>query len=194
MRFATQDDVKGMRMSEEDKNSLQPQTGETGTPGTEGQNNNTTNVSQDAKTGKTGQPETVPYARFKEVNDELKKYKESKADKVSVSDLPDSPVDTVLDLVGKVPEHLKSDMKAIAKYATEHKMPVDDAIALWNVKGGHTVPKSEVDKYTQANTEAANSRTGGTANPAARYDMEIKSLSDKDLQAKVNELSARGEI
>lgn len=170
-------------MSEEDKNSGQQAAAETETAGTEGQNNNTSTGSQAAKTEKTGTPETVPYSRFKEVNDKLKELEGKSADKKPSTALTDSPVDTVLEVVGKVPEHLKPEMRNIANYAAEHKMPVEDVIALWNVKTGNTVPKAEVDKFNKANAEANDSRTGGTANPAVRYETEFSKMSDAELKA-----------
>lgn len=187
------DDVKGCVMAEEAIKPAQA-TGETVTPAPgSGQNNNTSNASEGAKTQTGGTPETVPYARFKEVNDKLNELK-GLADKPVSTPLPDSPVDTVLDLIGKVPEHLKAEMKNIASYAAEHKMPVEDVISLWNVKTGNVVSKADVEQFNSANNDANNSRTGGSANPAARFTQDIKAMSDADLKTALDRAQAEGQI
>lgn len=107
----------------------------------------------------------------------------------------DSPENRVLELVGKVPEHLKAEMATMATYAREHNIPVDDVIALFNVKKGFTVPKDEVEKYHEANLAARESGTGGNANPATSNDgSEIKTMSDKDLEARVKDLASQGQL
>ncbi len=183
-------------MAEEAVNSGQQAAAETGTAGTEqGQTNNTSTGSQAEKTGKTGKTAEDRIHELTRERDEWKAKAQgsSSADELS-ADLPESPVDTVLELIGKVPDHLKAEMKTIASYAAAHKMSVDDAIALWNVKGGHVVNKADVEKYHSANAAAADSSTGGTANPAVRYDTAPSQMKDDELDATVKDMAARGQV
>ncbi len=126
---------------------------------------------------------------------ELKAKVPETPEKPQSSVTQDTPEDRVLELVGKVPEHLKAEMAPMAKYAKEHNIPVDDVIALFNVKKGFTVPKAELDQFNSANEAARTSGTGGNANPAVRNDeTSLKSLSDKDLEAKVKDQASQGLI
>lgn len=179
------------------KNTDGAETATAAETGNDSGNNNNSNASQGEKTEKNSPPATVPYERFKEVNDKLKALEgngNNQADNNNSSSASQgSPEDVVLELVGKVPEHLKPDMAAMAKYAKEHKLPVDDVIDLFNVKKGHTVPKTEVENFNRSNAEARESGNGGDANPGVRVDnSSVKSMSDADLKAKVNELASQG--
>jgi hypothetical protein len=176
-------------MSEEDTNTVQ---GETGTSATTEnvETNNTSSVSQDVKTEKTGVPQTVPYSRFKEVNDELKKYKGGGADKPQ--DSVTGSDNLILDLIGKVPEHLKAEMSNIAKYAREHIMSIDDAITLWDAK--NKVSPADLALKQAADEAAQESRTGGTPNPAARQETpEVSKMTATDLRAELEKRIAAGE-
>lgn len=187
----------------EDANKNTANNGEAATSTDDGSNtsgnNNTSNAGDGDKAQKNSPPATVPYERFKEVNDKLAelqgKGNGQANNNSSSSPSQDSPEDVVLELVGKVPEHLKPEMAAMAKYAKDHKLPVDDVISIFNVKKGHTVPKSEIENFNKANQDAKDSGTGGTANPAVRNDnSSVKALSNDELSAKVNELAASGQI
>lgn len=187
---------------EDTKNSTGNGTGETETSGSNGQNNNGSNGSEAGQTQNNGAPKTVPYDRFKEVNDakvkaetELATLKGTNTEKKpETSALPNTPENRVLELVGKVPDHLKPYMADMAKYGEDHKMPVEDVIEIFNVKKGHTIPKDKVAEYAKAEQAANDSKTGGSANPAVRQNVEVKNLSDAELEKQVNELASQGQI
>jgi hypothetical protein len=158
-------------MSEEDINSGSEETATSSTP-VNVDKNNTSNVREDDKPQKTA---SVPYSRFKEVNDELQRIRKSEPKGTPIQD---GSGDLVLELISKVPDRLRGEMSNIAKYATTHSMPVDDVVTLWDAK--NKVSPDAADNKSAADAEAKNSRTGGTANPAARAEASLvsKNLSD----------------
>lgn len=178
-------------------------TGETVTPGSNEQNNNGSNGSEADKTQNNGGTDTVPYGRFKEVNDakiaaenRIKQLEgKDNTDKTTETPaLPNTPEDRVLELVGKVPERLKPFMSEMSKYAKDHNMTVEDTISFFDVKKGNTIPKEKVGEYYEKEKAANDSNTGGSANPAVRNNVETKNLSDAELEAKVKQGFASGDI
>ncbi|HZS47230.1 MAG TPA: hypothetical protein VFC63_19305 [Blastocatellia bacterium] len=180
-------------MAEEAMNPAQA-TGETVTPasGNEGQNNTST-ASEGANTQRTGR---TAQDRIQELVKERDEWKakavgSQSADNQSQTSAQDAG-DLVLDLIGKVPEHLKPEMKNIANYAKKHSMPIDDVITLWDARD--KISPEDVAAKAAADQAANNSRTGGTPNPAARQETpEVSKMSTQDLRGELEKRVASGE-
>lgn len=187
--------LKEMRMSEEDLNqNYSTEETETSGSGNE-QQNNTSNGSETETTQKNGAPKMVPYNRFKEVNDKLKQYESIATDKnSSVSqDVPEdklwkAKIETKL----SVPEHLKPQSDEIASYHARYNVPIEDAIAIFDSK--NKVSTADVAAASAAQTEASQSRTGGTANHASRQDEseDPSKVSTEDLRSQLESELASG--
>jgi hypothetical protein len=161
------------------------------------QQNNTAPASEGVNTQQTGKtPSHVPYSRFKDVLDELNTLKGSgNADKPSSASqgVPEDKLwKATVEAKLSVPEHLKDKAEEIASYKAKYEIPMEDAIAIFDSKG--KVSQADVEAAKAAQDEAAQSRTGGTANPAARSDApDIKQMSDDELKAQLNQAIASGE-
>jgi hypothetical protein len=184
-------------MSEEDINqSYDIEETETSTEGLS-EENNTSNVSEDAQTQKTGRTAQERIQQLvsdkKTLEAELAKYKP--ADKPSPAQQEpqgDKVLNAKVDILFKAPEHLKAQADEIATYSATHNLPVEDAIAIFDSKS--KVSQVDVDAANAAKTEAAQSRTGGTANPAARSEtQDVSKMETKDLESKLNQAIAFGE-
>jgi hypothetical protein len=142
--------------------------------------NNTSSDSEVENTQRTGR---TAQDRIRELVAENKKLKSQTADKQSSPEPQgDKILNAKVDLLYKAPDHLKAQADEIASYAARYGVPVEDAIAIFDSKS--KVSEADVKAAQAAQSEAMQSRTGGTANPAARQETtDIKNLSDDELKA-----------
>jgi len=187
-------------MSEEDMNLGNPAE-ETGTSGEQedSQNNNTQTASDGVNTPETGNRRD-PSERFRQLANENRELKEKlsryePAEKQPSAPKAEVPADKVLaakvDFLYKAPEHLKERADEIATYAAQYGVPMEDAIAIFDSKG--KVSQADVDAANAADAEARQTRTGGTANPAARSEApDVSKMKDEDLESKLNQAVAEG--
>lgn len=177
-------------MSEEDTN-LSYDTEETETSGSDEQENNTPNGSETESTQGTGR---TAQDRIRQLIAENKKLKGlTTADKPSASqEVPEDKLwKAKMETKISAPEHLKAQSDDIASYAAKHGVPIEDAITLFDAR--NKVSKEDADAMSAAQTEASQSRTGGTANPAARQETSApKELSNDELITLGNQAFAQG--
>ena len=121
-----------------------------------------------------GTPQTVPYSRFKEVNDELKTLKEKPA--------PTSPSSATggdeawkrkIELEISIPDYLKEKGEEILDYWG--KFPGMSEQDVYKV---FTPAEKFAEIINQTNDKANQTRTGGTSNPAARQQPDIYAATD----------------
>ncbi|MDQ3816108.1 MAG: hypothetical protein M3362_00270 [Acidobacteriota bacterium] len=153
------------------------------------QQNNTSNASESETTQKTGRTAQDRIRQLVEENRRLKAQVQP-ADKPSLAG--DKVLNAKVDILYKAPEHLKSKADEIASYAAQYGVPTEDAIALFDAKG--KVSQADVEAAQVAQTEAAQSRTGGTANPQTRSEtQDVSKMSKDELTAKLNQALQSGE-
>jgi hypothetical protein len=154
--------------------------------------NNTSNASEGANTQKNGR---TAQDRIRDLIAENKRLKSQTADNSSASQgLPEdklwkAKIETRL----SAPEHIKPKADEIASYAAKYGVPIEDAISLFDSR--NKVSQEEVNAANAANTEASQSRTGGTANPAARTETpeDPAKWTDKELDAELERRINSGE-
>lgn len=165
---------------------------ETATSSDNSGNNNSSNASEGDKTQKNGPPKYVPYERFKDVIDENNRLKGTGSAPETSSSSSGQQEDRLLEVISKVPDRLKSDTAAIAKYAKEHSMSIEDTIVFWDAK--NRVAPEDVAKANEADAAARDSRLGGTANPAARQENKpLSEMKTEDLKSQLEQRIAAGE-
>jgi hypothetical protein len=183
-------------MSEEDNDlDYSAEETETSSEQVDSQENNTSNASESETTQKTGR---TAQDRIRELAAEVKRLK-STADKTTApQEIPqgiaaDKILNAKVEFLYKAPEHLKSKADEIATYQAQYGMPMEDAIAIFDAK--NRVSPADVEAANAANTEASQSRTGGTANPAARIESsdDPSKWSQEELDAEFERRLAQGE-
>lgn len=181
-------------MNEEFMNPDETSTEETGTSGSgDEQQNNTANASEGGKTQQSGRS---AQDRIRELVEENKRLKSQiqPADKPSPAQQEpqgDKVLSAKVDILYKAPEHLKAQADEIAAYAARHDLPVEDAIAIFDSKS--KVSQADVEAANAAKAEAAQSRTGGTANPAARSEtVDVKQMSNEELKSQLKAAISSG--
>jgi hypothetical protein len=87
------------------------------------------------------------------------------------------------------PKEVHDKAADIAAYVTKYKIPVEDAIKIF----APSVGASDAQAAQAAEQEAKSSRTGGTANPAARAETpDLSQMKKEDLEKRLREEIASG--
>lgn len=164
------------------------------------QQNNTSNASEGANTQKTASGRETAQQRIESLARERNDWK-GKYEALTQGDKPSSaqaglPEDKLwkarMETKLSAPEHLKSKTDEIASYSAQYGVPVEDAIAIFDSKS--KLSQADVEAQNRANAEASQSRTGGTANPAARSEtQDVNKMETKDLESQLKSMVASGE-
>jgi hypothetical protein len=173
-------------MSEEDINpSYDTEETETSGSGYE-KENNTSNVSEDANTQETGPRKETAKDRIEQLAREKNEWKE-KYEALTKADKPSSGKQVTSDdklkrieLEIKAPSHLENRIDEMTEFWKAN--PNLSKSQVYTLFDDTLVPKSQIDEYKFAESEANSSRTGGTANPTTRSDTpDLSKAKDEEL-------------
>lgn len=184
----------------EEFNDLDDSAEETGTSGeqADSQNNNASNVSEDANTQENGQRKETAKDRIEHLARERNEWKEkyealTKADKPSsaVQGTPDDKLRRI-ELEMKAPAHLEDKVDEMTEFWKQN--PNLSKAQVYKIFDDSLIPKSQLDDYVSKESEANSSRTGGTANPAARSETpDLSKMKDEELEQAFNQRVQAGD-